>query len=75
MEAIQAAPTPKNIQELRSFLRLSHYYGKFIPDLASLVHPLNKLLQDGSTWSWTEECKQAFAQAKQKLTSAAVNPL
>ena len=37
--------------------------------MASLVHPLNKLLQAGSTWSWTEECKQAFAQAKQKLTA------
>ena len=72
VEAIQAAPTPANIQELRSFLGLLHYYGKFIPDLASLVHPLNKLLQAGSEWRWTSECEQAFALAKEKLTSATV---
>ena len=47
-------------------------YGKFIPDLASLVHPLNKLLQVGSTWSWFDKCEQAFALAKEKLTSATV---
>ena len=59
VEAIQAAPTPANTQELRSFLGLLHYYGKFVPDLASLVHPLNKLLQ-------------AEVLNKLKLTSATV---
>ena len=38
--------------------------------MASLVHPLNKLLQAGSTWNWTEECRQAFDAAKKQLTSA-----
>jgi len=72
VEAIQAAPTPKNTQELRSFLGLLHYYRKFIPELASLVHSLNRLLQAGSMWRWTEECQQTFALAKKKLTSATV---
>ena len=36
---------PTNIQELRSFLGLLNYYGKFIPNLATLIHPLNELLQ------------------------------
>ena len=72
VEAIQAAPAPQNIQELRSFLGLLHYYGKFIPDLASLVHPLNQLLHSGRTWTWTEECEQAFVLAKKQLTSATV---
>ena len=72
VEAIQATPAPKNIQELRSFLGLLHYYGKFIPDLASLVHPLNQLLHSGPTWTWTEECEQAFVLAKKQLTSATV---
>ena len=71
-EAIQAAPAPKNIQQLRSFLGLLHYYGKFIPDLASLVHPLNQLLHSGRTWTWTKECEQSFVLAKEKLTSATV---
>ena len=39
IEAIQQAPNPENIQQLRSFLGLVHYYGKFIPNLRpSLNH-------------------------------------
>ncbi len=34
----------RNIQELRLFLGLLNYYGKFIPNLASILHPLNRLL-------------------------------
>ena len=43
VEAIQQAPNPKNVQQLRSFLGLVHYYGKFIPNLATITEPLNKL--------------------------------
>ena len=72
VDAIQLAPIPKNQQELRSFLGLLHYYGKFIPNLASLIYPLNSLLKANTSWNWTEQCEQAFKKAKQKLTSAAV---
>ena len=39
LEAIHEAPTPLNIQELRSFLGLLNYYASFIPNLSSLIHP------------------------------------
>ena len=45
LEAITKAPAPKNVRELRSFLGLLNYYGKFLPNLATLLHPLNRLLQ------------------------------
>ena len=72
VEAIQKAPQPKNTQELRSFLGLVHYYGKFIANLSTLLKPLNLLLKDGSEWLWTEECSRDFKEAKQFLTSAPV---
>ena len=50
VKAIQEAPIPHNQQELRSFLGLLHYYGKFIPNLATMLHPLNKLLKKGIAW-------------------------
>ena len=45
LEAIQGTPEPENIQQLRSFLGLLNYYRMFIPNLASLLHPLNELLK------------------------------
>ena len=64
MKAIQQAPTPRNQQELRSFLGLLHYYVKFISNLATVLHPLNELLKKGSSWNWSKDCANAFMQAK-----------
>ena len=69
LEAIVKAPEPSNVQELRSFLGLLNYYGKFMPNLSTLLHPLNQLLQQGCQWEWSADCKHAFQQAKETLTS------
>ena len=69
LDAIVSAPEPKNVQELRSFLGLLNYYGKFMPSLSTLLHPLNQLLQQGYQWKWSADCKCAFEQAKETLTS------
>ena len=45
VKAIRKTPVPKNTQQLKSFLGLVHYYGKFVPHLSSLLHPLNQLLK------------------------------
>ena len=72
VKAIQDAPQPRNVQELRSFLGLLHYYGKFLPNLATLLHPLNALLKTGSKWLWSAECSNAFKAAKRLLVTAPV---
>ena len=72
VDAILLAPTPKNQQELRPFLGLVPYYGKFIPNLSTLVHPLNELLKAGKSWRWTPDCKNAFTAAKAKLSQAPI---
>ena len=43
--AIAEAPEPKRVAELRSFLGLVNYYGKFLPNLALVASPLYNLLQ------------------------------
>ena len=55
-----SAPIPKNVQELHPFLGLLNYYWKFLPNLASLLQPLNSLLQQGCNMKWTPECTKAF---------------
>ena len=72
VDAVVNAPRPKNLTELRAFLGLLNYYGKFLPDLATKLHPLNKLLKKQQEWKWTRECDTAFNWAKQALTSAQV---
>ena len=70
--AIERAPRPQNVQQLRSFLGLLNYYRKFLPNLAAIIQPLNDLLQKNKRWSWSKECAQAFSTAKQLLTTSNV---
>ena len=72
VDAVINAPQPKNVKQLRSFLGLLQYYGRFIPNLSSLLHPLNSLLQKEVPWKWSSECEAAFQQAKTRLTSIGV---
>ena len=72
VDALVQAPEPRNVQELRSFLGLLNYYGKFLPNLATTLHPLNNLLQKGKQWKWTADCKEAFEKAKTEIVSSSV---
>ena len=72
VDAIVHAPEPENEPQLRSFLGLLNYYSKFIPNLATMVHPLNRLLRQDVRWKWTPDCAKAFKQAKESLVSSKV---
>ena len=56
-DAIQRAPAPCNVRELRSFLGMINYYKKFVPNLSTDVHPLNALLKAGQSWKWDQACE------------------
>ena len=72
VDAIANAPHPTNVPELRLFLVLLNYCGKFIRNLSTILHPLNHLLQTHQTWNSTTECSDAFQMAKDQLVSAEV---
>lgn len=40
VRAVQKAPEPKSVTELKAYLGLLSYYGKFIPNLAHMIAPL-----------------------------------
>ena len=68
VDAVVQAPEPSNIQELRSFLGLLNYYGKFLPNLATTLHPLNNLLyKRESNGNGHQSVKKPFRKPKQKL--------
>ena len=68
VDTIVKAPIPQNVQQLRSFLGLINYYGKFIPDLSTLLQPLNTLLHTGTQWTFDSKCKNAFKEAKEQYS-------
>eukprot|EP00731_Ephydatia_muelleri_P013152 Em0007g462a len=63
-------PTPMSPKQIRQFLGLASYYRRFIHNFAQITAPLNRLLEKGKRWQWTEQCSQAFTLLKTKLTSA-----
>ena len=50
LRAVQAAPRPTNVTELKSYLGLLTYYGKFLPHLPSTQASLYTLLRQGVDW-------------------------
>ena len=69
LQAIQLAPEPRNITELKSFLGLLNYYAKFLLNLPVIVI-VYRLFQKHAKWEWTEEQLLAFNQAKKLLKSS-----
>ena len=72
VRAIVDAPEPQNVGELRSFLGMVNYYGKFLPDLATVLSPLYKLLQGSIGWSWGRKQRESFNRVKDLLRSGRV---
>lgn len=59
VKAIQEAPSPANISQLRSFLGLLNYYNRFLPNLATKLTPLYSLLNKHQKWTWGPEQEEA----------------
>ncbi|BHF70141.1 hypothetical protein SprV_0301319100 [Sparganum proliferum] len=72
VEAVRSWPTPKTPTEVRGFLGLASYYRRFILHFAELARPLHRLTEKGRTFTWNDDCQQAFDELKAKLTSAPI---
>lgn len=70
VEAIQNAPCPRDKSQLRSFIGLVNYYGRFFPNLSTVLYPLNQLLHNDTEFSWNKDCQKSFDLVKEKLNSS-----
>ena len=62
-------PPPTDVSSLKSFLGSVQFYGKFIPNLASMAEPLYRLTKKATPWKWEDEEQAAFEQLKNVLSS------
>ena len=69
VRAIQDAPDPRNVGELKSFLGLLSYYSRFLPNMSTVLAPLYLLLKSDQRWCWGSEQQKAFCKAKLILSS------
>ena len=67
VKAVQDAPTPRNVSELKSYLGLLSYYS---PNRSTLLAPLYKLLRHDQPWSWSVTQEKAFTGSKELLVSS-----
>jgi len=70
VDAIQKAPTPKNLTQLRTYLGLLNYYNRFLPNLAAQLAPLYNLLCKATHWYWGPKQDDAFQKSKHLLLSS-----
>ena len=70
VQAIKEAPAPKNVSELKSWLGMVNFQGQFIPDLATMAHPLYELLSSRNEFVWSAECEKAWVAVKDAVCAA-----
>lgn len=68
VKAIRDMSTPKNITELKRFMGMVNYLGRFLPLLSTVKHPLSDLLKGDVNWIWSHTPEEAFKKAKAMLT-------
>jgi len=72
VKAITEWSRPTNITQIRSFMGLPGYYGRFIKDFSNIASPLTNLLKKVNKFGWTENCEKAFQELRPQLTTAVI---
>ncbi len=72
VEALQKAPAPRNVTELKAYLGLLNYYHRLLPNLSTWLGPLHNLLRERIKWLRGSEQHDAFEKSKQLIQSSEV---
>ena len=73
IDTVANFPRPATKKKVHSFLGLTGYYRKLIPNYSTTALPLTDLKKDATTRvKWTDACETAFNELKRRLTSSTV---
>ena len=70
--AMQNGPTPKSMNEVRSFHGLASFYRRFVPNFCTIAAPRNDIVKKDVIFQWGEAQQKAFDILKEKLTNAPI---
>ncbi len=66
--AVKNFPTPKSVENVRSFLGLAGYYRAFVKNIASVASPLTRLFKKDVPFQWNDAQQHSFNALKDALT-------
>ena len=72
VEAVAKWPSPPGVRELQGFFRTVSYYRQYIPDFATVAHPLHSMIAKREPWRWTEGEQAAFNPLKESIMTALI---
>ena len=74
MKAVRDMPSPQNVAELQTFMRMVNYLNRFSPIMAETPwsQPLRQLMKKDTPFVWQPEHHRAFQSLKQIITEAPV---
>ena len=73
IDAIQNIQKPKDVPELRRFLGIVHFLGRYVQDLAKYTAPPNELQRKDNVWSWGQSQMRSFDDVKRIRTWCCLN--
>jgi transposase InsO family protein len=66
---IQNLKPPSSVKETRSFIGLTSYYRRFIPEYAKIAKPLTELTRKHANFEWNRTRQESFEKLKEALQS------
>jgi hypothetical protein len=69
---VELWPEPTRLGHIRSFLGLTCYYQRFIPDYGSIVEPLQRLTRKDIKFAWKDEQQKSFDTLKKLLMESPI---
>ena len=72
VKAVMSWEKPKSVFEIRNFLGLAGYYGRFIEDFSRLAALMTRLTRKEVKFELNDLCEKAFQELKRRLTIAPI---
>ncbi|KAJ8346766.1 hypothetical protein SKAU_G00281670 [Synaphobranchus kaupii] len=72
VDAIVQVPALTTTSQLASFLGMTAYYMRFLPQYSSVTAPLRLLLKQDAPWTWTPDCQASLEELKRLLTTSPI---